>query len=468
MPAQLSKFSFDVPCRDYVHPWTESCVSATTGLGLHCLQESLRIYTTVYIIAFLMRRKKPTKEDVKKTILGILQSTAFLSWSAFSYSMWICLLRQALGRFYIPTLSFLPSFLSSLSAIVIERASRRTLLSLYVSNIATETLFKMGLWRGYYSPIPRGQVYIFAVSVAVLMYFFRSKMNKQDQIYKIFRMIIGRYEETEYLKKKDSHLETSSRNIATEEEEHCDSAKNDRSIHRSCARHKFSILWKSFEAYRYIIDSLKAQSKDASCPHPYSCAHYILADSARIFSYSVCGQIALKLILQFKRLLQKPKLLKSTILQRDNLNLAIFLGGFAGLYKLVSCMLRRTFHKDFPAGLIASVTFMAYPNITIALYIMWKTLQLLWNNAVENEKIPEIKWFAILLYCFSTAVLFHAAIVEPQNLRSSYWRFLYTVSGGRIAAMSRLHMNVFGLESHKHLQEVLRKTKTTDQLTFSF
>ena len=85
------------------------------------------------------------------------------------------------------------------------------------------------------------------------------------------RMIIGRYEETEYLRKKDSHPETSSRNIAT------DSAKNDRSIHRSSARHKFSILWKSFETYKYIINSLKAQSRDASCPHPYSCAHYILA-----------------------------------------------------------------------------------------------------------------------------------------------------------------------------------------------
>ncbi|XP_012059332.1 PREDICTED: transmembrane protein 135-like [Atta cephalotes] len=467
MPAQLSKFSFEGPCRDYVHPWTESCVSATTGLGLHCLQESLRIYTTVYIIAFLMRRKRPTKEDVKKTLLGILQSTAFLSWSAFSYSMWICLLRQALGRFYIPTVSFLPSFLSSLSAIVIERASRRTLLCLYVSNVATETLFKMGLWRGYYSSISRGEVYIFALSVAVLLYFFRSKTNKQDQVYKIFRMIIGRYEETEYLRKKDSHPETSSRNIAT------DSAKNDRSIHRSSARHKFSILWKSFETYKYIINSLKAQSRDASCPHPYSCAHYILADSARIFSYGVCGQIALKLILQFKRLLQKPKLLKTIIFQRDNLNLAIFLGGFVGLYKLVSCTLRRIFHKDshiyaIPAGLIASVTFMAYPNTTIALYIMWKTLQLLWNNAVENEKVPEIKWFASLLYCFSTAVLFHAAILEPQNLRSSYWRFLYTVSGGRIAVMSRLPMNVFGLETYKNLQDVLRKTKTTDQLTFSF
>lgn len=122
-------------------------------------------------------------------------------------------------------------------------------------------------------------------------------------------------------------------------------------------------------------------------------------------------------------------------------------------------MLRRTFHKDshiyaIPAGLIASVTFMAYPNTTIALYFMWKTLQvlyisvniyntinynvtllvlfqLLWNNAVENEKVPEIKWFAILLYCFSTALLFHTAILEPQNLRASYWRFLYNMSGGR-------------------------------------
>lgn len=52
---------------------------------------------------------------------------------------------------------------------------------------ATETLFKMGVWRGYFSPIPKGEVYIFAVSVAVLLYFFRSKINKQDQVYKILR-----------------------------------------------------------------------------------------------------------------------------------------------------------------------------------------------------------------------------------------------------------------------------------------
>lgn len=80
-------------------------------------------------------------------------------------------------------------------------------------------------------------------------------------------MIIGRYEETEYLMKKNLHPETSSRKTVT------GNTENDRSIRR----HKFNILWKSFEAYKYIINNLKAQSKDASCPHPYSCAHYILA-----------------------------------------------------------------------------------------------------------------------------------------------------------------------------------------------
>ncbi|KAL6417837.1 hypothetical protein ACFW04_012503 [Cataglyphis niger] len=409
-------------------------------------------------IAFLMKRKIPSKRDIKKIILGILQSTAFLSWSGFSYSLFICLLRRILGRFYLPTVSFLPSFLSSLSAIVIERSSRRTLLCLYVSNIATETLFRMGVWRGYFSPIPKGEVYIFAVSVAVLLYFFRAKINKQDQIHKILRVIIGRYEEAEYLTRRNLYFETYSKNTEI------GNTKNDRNIQRSFQNSRLNILQKSFEAYKCIINTLKAQSKHASCPHPYSCAHYILMDSARIFSYIVCGQITLKLIFQCKRLFQKPKLLKMIIFQKENLNLAIFLGGFTGLYRLMSCLLRRIFHKDsctyaIPAGLVASITFMAYPNTTVALYFMWKALQLLWNDAAENEKVPEIKWFVIFLYCFSTATLFHAAIIEPQNLRSSYWRFLYNVSGGRIAAMSRLPLNIFGLETNKNLQEVLRKNK---------
>lgn len=160
----------------------------------------------------------------------------------------------------------------------------------------------MGVWRGYYSPIPRGEVYIFAVSVAVLLYFFRSKTNKKDQIYKIFRYLnlCARYmyfyiiciicdlKKTGWLLGGMKRLNILQRKTHNPKHlrETTDDAISDRSIRRSSARHKFNILWKSFEAYKYIINSLKAQSKDASCPHPYSCAHYILAVRAAIYKYS--------------------------------------------------------------------------------------------------------------------------------------------------------------------------------------
>lgn len=40
-----------------------------------------------------MKGKKPSKDDIKKTISGILQSTAFLSWTAFTISSSMCCLR---------------------------------------------------------------------------------------------------------------------------------------------------------------------------------------------------------------------------------------------------------------------------------------------------------------------------------------------------------------------------------------
>lgn len=106
-------------------------------------------------------------------------------------------------------------------------------------------------------------------------------------------MIVGRYEDPEHLTKKSLHSETSSRNTAT------GSADSDRSIPRNSSKHKFHILWKSFEAYKYIINSLKAQSKDASCPHPYSCAHYILAVRVTILVEIFYRELSYREILYF-------------------------------------------------------------------------------------------------------------------------------------------------------------------------
>ena len=49
--AVFSKFqTIPTTCVEYVHPWTESCSNATTVLGIHAVQESFRIYVTVYMV----------------------------------------------------------------------------------------------------------------------------------------------------------------------------------------------------------------------------------------------------------------------------------------------------------------------------------------------------------------------------------------------------------------------------------
>lgn len=53
------------------------------------------------------------------------------------------------------------------------------------------------------------------------------------------------------------------------------STEKNKDIQKKC-KSKFNILLKSFETYKYLINILKTRSRNASCPHPYSCAHYIL------------------------------------------------------------------------------------------------------------------------------------------------------------------------------------------------
>lgn len=52
MPAQLSKLAIRDRCTAYSHPWTDSCIDAAAGLGLHAVQDCLRIYSTLYFVGF--------------------------------------------------------------------------------------------------------------------------------------------------------------------------------------------------------------------------------------------------------------------------------------------------------------------------------------------------------------------------------------------------------------------------------
>lgn len=83
-----------------------------------------------------------------------------------------------MGGFNILTVSAIPAFLSSVFAILIERPSRRVLLCLYVSNVATETVWNMALSRNMVRSVKYGHVALFSASMALLLRYYKGGQHK--------------------------------------------------------------------------------------------------------------------------------------------------------------------------------------------------------------------------------------------------------------------------------------------------
>lgn len=83
---------------------------------------------------------------------------------------------------------------------------------------------------------------------------------------------------------------------------------------------------------------------------------------------------------------------------------------------------------------------------------------MVYNIGIDKGLVPKVPGFTIFLYCLSTATLFQAAIFEPKNLRSSYWKFLQSLSGYRVSHINRDVIDVFGLNTSEVVTEILKNT----------
>lgn len=437
--------TIDTTCIEYVHPWNDSCIYASLSLLAPCIKESLRIYIAAYSLTLLLKGRIPSKTDLRNTILGILQSCVFLTSHGVGYSAVLCIIRRILGNFNFYTVSFIPSFLSSIISILIERPSRRALLSLYVTNVASETVFRMAVARNLIKPIRYGEVLIFALSVSNLLYFYKGYGLPKDPVYSLLRFLVGPCEEKDYVKQDEQPMFAPS------------NQKEDR-------KSNFKLYQLLIDWYKTKMLKLKSLTLHCSCPHYYSCVHNALNGGIEKFIKGYIVQLAIKIIINIKKIVNRPNLLIDIPLRIETFNLGICLGLFTTLYQGISCALRRFFERDskliaLPAGFVAGLSFYFYRDNTIALYFMWKTFQICYNIAGDKGYVPELPWAPVFLHAFSTAILFHVAILEPSNLRTSYWNFLQAMSGGRIALMDRKCIDAFGLDTNKSLQKVLARTR---------
>ncbi|XP_046440103.1 transmembrane protein 135-like [Daphnia pulex] len=407
----FSKHYLPFSCYEVGHTWTPFCPSASSGVGLSCFEEGLKIYSSVYLLSALLSGKLPNIAQCKRIFSSIVQSSFFLACNGFCFISAFCICRKIFGRFGVLSSGFFPSFIANLIAILVERPTRRPALAIYVTNVASETIYNQLVARRFLTPIPHGDIIIFSLTLAGLFRWFQTTQDRNNFLFKLLRALVGEGEI-----RSPSNLPTVKtplgKGIWNKSHPLC-------SHTQGCLQNSFQVLFKRF----------------------------------------LCGwglHASVSAILSFPLIMRKPSNLLLLLKGMKHVRFGAFIASLATIYQAVYCALRwlqdsnRKSHSIL-AGLLAGISVGFYRNSTLILYLAWKTLEVLYYEGMEAGYLMKVPGFASFLYSLSTSILFHAAVMEPHNLKPSYWKFLMKITGSRISQLNRKSLDCLGLQSSKML-----------------
>uniref|UniRef100_UPI00358DE174 transmembrane protein 135 isoform X1 n=1 Tax=Myxine glutinosa TaxID=7769 RepID=UPI00358DE174 len=424
--------SLPLDCDEIGHTWSTSCITSFADVTLAALDESFRIYTPLYLLAALLRRKK-SSYYLYRLLPELLQSVAFLSSNAGLFIAMFCILRKVLGKFYVWSAGFGSALPASYLAILLERKSRRGLLTIYMANLATETLFRMCVSRGLLHPIRYGEVLLFCITSSLYLYLFRCKDGLQGFTFSALKFLVGR---------EDAHgFAVPPRSTEAEG-------------YGAPEREKPRVLVHLGKLYQQAKEIVQRGPRHRCCRHyDENCIFSALKVFVRMFGVGYIIQCGLR-IPSAMRHFARPSRLASTLVHPENLRLGAFLGSFAFLYKATSCILRWTRDSDeeehaLLSGFVAGLSMFFYQSTSISMYLASKLVETLYFRGIESGKLPYISNADTVIYAISTAICFHAAIMEVHNLRPSYWRFLLRLTKGRFALINHKALDVLGTHSSR-------------------
>ncbi|KPP76379.1 transmembrane protein 135-like, partial [Scleropages formosus] len=418
---------------------------------------TIEVVLTVFQIAAILRKRKKDYY-LKRLLPEILQSTSFLTANGGLYIAFFCILRRILGRFYSWSSGFGAALPASYIAILLERKSRRGLLTIYMANLATETIFRMGVTRGLISPVRHGEVLLFCLTASLYMFFFRCKDGLQGFTFSALKFIVGKEEIPTHSFLAEHTYPKGPEGGAVEREEPGSLSTSSRP----------SIRCKHGPRHR-------------CCKHyGDNCITYCVKGFVRMFSVGYLIQCCLRVPSTFRQVFTRPSRLLSLLYNKENFQLGAFLGSFVSIYKGTSCFLRWVRNLDdelhaLVAGFLAGISMFFYKSTTISMYLFSKLVEVtylrnppiahtaLWLascrkdlrlvgsgkdqgcplldarvsdsqtvyfKGIEAGRFPYFPQADTLIYTVSTAICFQAAVMEVQNLRPSYWKFLLRLTKG--------------------------------------
>jgi hypothetical protein len=73
-----------------------------------------------------------------------------------------------------------------------------------------------------------------------------------------------------------------------------------------------------------------------------------------------------------------------------------------------------------------------YRSLELPVFALSRLADLFYERGMLAGRLPCVPHGTALLYAVSTAVMFHVATLEPQNLKQRYWKSLLLPLSGRL------------------------------------
>ncbi|KAI6214661.1 hypothetical protein M3Y94_00294900 [Aphelenchoides besseyi] len=370
----LSKIAdqLDIPtvvcdCREVTHVWNPGCFAALMEAFPLSFLFAMKTYGTLYCITGLIKLRKNKRFKWKSILFASMRSSTFIT---------VNMMINLFGFYFFGTF-YMAGFVGSLVAILLEEPKRQSMLTLYLTNLASESVFLQLRNRGYVRNLPHGQSLLFSIGLGVLMYF--KEKGRFSDIHGIL---------------KHTHVLNESRS-------------------------EVSIFQNFPLSIQKLINHLRSDySRGSHCEHPNSCVSSAVEKAVRNF----CGGSLVSLGLAALRMLKTPQKWRS-LFGLSLLRLPLFCALLPLIFHTTRCTLNRLELTDKPvnsavAGAASGLSMILYPNTTIAMYVLWKAIEQFYYRLREKNLLPEVKYGNILLYSISTGIVIGNVIIEPHSVRS--------------------------------------------------
>ncbi|XP_065838258.1 transmembrane protein 135-like [Oscarella lobularis] len=397
-------------CHEAGHPWSPSCLNTASEIGVHAFVEGLRLYLPFYLIGAIWRRK-----TARKALVEAIRSSMFLSANGANMVLFHCALRRLLGCYYTATAAFLPNFIGSFLALLVERKSRRGLLAFYVANMGIDTLFRMLKFRGFARSIPCGDVWMFCLAMGSLMYLSKTNPSLREAEDRVFKLFV---EPTSYVDVKNVAMRVV------------------RLVRAYLPLPTIPPQWSTQRPSSIVSTILNSVNT--------GCSGFVLGYLITA-AFSLAGSLS--------KILFNPRLLKGYLFSWWNFRMGCFLGSFNCGYRLIFYVLRSVLRLSVSkasalAGCISGLSMFFVRSSAVSLYSATKAIEFAYAVAVHKGKLPSPFYYAdALIYGFFFGIMVHAAILESHNLTPRYKRLLLKLTANRIREVNSKLLDQLGTKA---------------------